>query len=197
MKIIPTCGDQLDADGRVSTCHMECDHLGPHTDSTRCWITTSTPSTILHNPIIVQPNVHMDDEKLLRLAFGVVLKRRRGNIGLSQADLSSQVGIDQTYISRIENGRSTPDMFLANKLCRAILCDETEFLADVTAGLERAANMARMVIPSATLTTWGDEVIRVAGFDGLCGLIEFAVRAVGLQQMSKGPTDFGGGHEPH
>jgi transcriptional regulator with XRE-family HTH domain len=50
------------------------------------------------------PNVHPIDQELL-IAIGADLRRRRREAWLTQRQLESLTNVDQTTISRVENGR--------------------------------------------------------------------------------------------
>lgn len=42
--------------------------------------------------------------------------------GLSQAELARRAGMDHTFISRIESGRTSPDVRTLQRLAKAIGC---------------------------------------------------------------------------
>jgi len=54
------------------------------------------------------------------LAFGAVLRLRRIRLGLSQNELASGAGLDRTYISLLELGRSSPTLETMYSLCGAL-----------------------------------------------------------------------------
>jgi putative transcriptional regulator len=53
-----------------------------------------------------------------RLANG--LKDRRGELGLTQAELAERVGVTRKTINTVENGVFTPSALLAIKLAEAL-----------------------------------------------------------------------------
>ena len=53
-----------------------------------------------------------------RLANG--LKERRGELGLTQAELAERVGVTRKTINTVENGVFTPSALLAIKLAEAL-----------------------------------------------------------------------------
>jgi len=52
--------------------------------------------------------------------FGLNLKEIRESKGLSQLDLASEVNVEKTSISRIENGRTNITLITAVKLSKAL-----------------------------------------------------------------------------
>lgn len=71
------------------------------------------------------------------MTFGEEVKRLREAAGLSQTDLSKAAGIDQSFLSRIERGRSKINADDYLKLCDALGVDCNHFrpfLADDATG---------------------------------------------------------------
>lgn len=63
-------------------------------------------------------------------SFGEVFRARRRDAGLSQRDLAEQVGLDFSYISKIENDRiPAPAADTIVTICRALSIDPAELLA--------------------------------------------------------------------
>lgn len=48
-----------------------------------------------------------------RVTYGELLRSDRKNSGLSQRELAKKVGVDFTYISKIENGKLEPSLATA------------------------------------------------------------------------------------
>lgn len=48
------------------------------------------------------------------------LKERRGELGLTQAELAERVGVTRKTVNTVENGVFTPSALLAIKLARAL-----------------------------------------------------------------------------
>ncbi len=48
------------------------------------------------------------------------LKDKRADLGLTQAELASQVGVTRKTVNTVENGVFTPSALLALKLARAL-----------------------------------------------------------------------------
>jgi putative transcriptional regulator len=48
------------------------------------------------------------------------LKRRRSELGLTQAELAAQVGVTRKTVNTVENGVFTPSALLAIKLAQAL-----------------------------------------------------------------------------
>jgi putative transcriptional regulator len=53
-----------------------------------------------------------------RLANGI--KEKRGELGLTQAELAEQVGVTRKTVNTVENGIFTPSALLALKLARSL-----------------------------------------------------------------------------
>jgi len=62
--------------------------------------------------------------------LGYKLKNLRDVLGLSMTDLKKLSGIDQGYISEIENGKKQPSDNTVQKLCKATGIDELYFYID-------------------------------------------------------------------
>ena len=76
--------------------------------------------------------------------FGAVLRRLRQAAGLSQRELATQVGLDFTYISKLENDRLPPpaaDTIVA--LCKVLQIEPEELLAlvgKIPTGIQKAVS---------------------------------------------------------
>jgi transcriptional regulator with XRE-family HTH domain len=53
-------------------------------------------------------------------AFGLVVRRRREQLGLSQEAFADQAGVHRTYISSIERGKVQVGIGIAHKLAQAL-----------------------------------------------------------------------------
>jgi transcriptional regulator with XRE-family HTH domain len=61
------------------------------------------------------------DKKLaLRKAFGLLVRRRRTEIGLTQENLALEIHIDRTYVSGIERGRRNPTLSVISTLAEGL-----------------------------------------------------------------------------
>ncbi len=52
--------------------------------------------------------------------FGEKLRRLRRELGISQGDLAERSGINRSYLSMVENDRSSPTMDVVEKLARGL-----------------------------------------------------------------------------
>jgi len=52
--------------------------------------------------------------------YGIRIKEIREQVGMTQAELSEKSGLSQEHISRIENGKFTPNVKTADKLAEAL-----------------------------------------------------------------------------
>jgi len=62
--------------------------------------------------------------------FGKLLRDRRRKRGISQRELAEAVGVDFSYISKLENGRlSPPSAETISRMCQALGIPDAELLA--------------------------------------------------------------------
>lgn len=66
------------------------------------------------------------------MSFGKVLKSLRTKKGISIKKLAPEIGLDYTYISKLENSKVNPSLKVVNKLSRYFDYNSDELLA--TAG---------------------------------------------------------------
>jgi transcriptional regulator with XRE-family HTH domain len=52
--------------------------------------------------------------------YGIRIKEIRERIGMTQAELSEKAGLSQEHISRIENGKFTPNVKTADRIAEAL-----------------------------------------------------------------------------
>jgi transcriptional regulator with XRE-family HTH domain len=63
-------------------------------------------------------------------SFGETIKRHRRDLGLTQRQVAEKLGIDVTYLSKLENGRGeAPSEKLARELATELRADPEELLA--------------------------------------------------------------------
>jgi transcriptional regulator with XRE-family HTH domain len=60
------------------------------------------------------------------LEFAVVLRNLRESRGVSQSKLSRLIGVDHSYVSRMEMGQRLPRVEVAKAICEALQLDRTE-----------------------------------------------------------------------
>ncbi|MGI6393588.1 MAG: helix-turn-helix domain-containing protein [bacterium] len=63
----------------------------------------------------------------IRENFGQRLKMLRKHKGMSQDDISFASGVDRSYLSEIENGKSSPTIDMVDKIARALNIAPNEF----------------------------------------------------------------------
>jgi len=61
-----------------------------------------------------------DDQAALFRAFGVAVRQRREELGLSQEEFGFQSGLDRTYVSGIERGVRNPTIRIVIRLAAAL-----------------------------------------------------------------------------
>ena len=52
-----------------------------------------------------------------------LIRSRRGELGLSQAELAARAGTGQAFVSRVESGKTTPTLSVLQRLAAALDCD--------------------------------------------------------------------------
>jgi len=60
--------------------------------------------------------------------FGLVVRRRREKVGLSQEALADEAGLHRTYISLLERGLRTPSILVVQKLAKAMSTTMTSLI---------------------------------------------------------------------
>lgn len=60
------------------------------------------------------------DELSIKQRFGLAIKQRRGELGISQEELAFRSGLHRTYISDIERGIRNPSLENIEKLVKAL-----------------------------------------------------------------------------
>ncbi|KAF0835673.1 helix-turn-helix transcriptional regulator [Nocardia caishijiensis] len=86
---------------------------------------------------------------------GDVIRRRRKQLGLSQAALARLVGVDQRTIGRYESGDTVPDIIVGTKLADALGVSVHELAGQASRTLDLAGDW------TASWQTWGDTGERV------------------------------------
>jgi transcriptional regulator with XRE-family HTH domain len=71
--------------------------------------------------------------------LGAHLKGLRQRCGLTQADLATLVGTDQSTISRIEHGVTGVDAHTMSRILQAVECTDTERLVALDLAARAAA----------------------------------------------------------
>ena len=61
-------------------------------------------------------------------AFGKYIKIARERKGLTQDEVAEELGITQSYYSRIENGTREVDLAVAFRICAAVGVDIRDFI---------------------------------------------------------------------
>lgn len=61
--------------------------------------------------------------------FGKHARARREKAGLSQEALALEVGLERSYLSRLERGKNQPTLLALLKLAKGLGCDVAELLA--------------------------------------------------------------------
>lgn len=67
----------------------------------------------------------------IRHRFGIAVKRRREELGLTQEDLAARAGLHRTYLSDIERGTRNPSLVNIDRLAAALTVSLADFFGDV------------------------------------------------------------------
>jgi ribosome-binding protein aMBF1 (putative translation factor) len=78
----------------------------------------------LHIKCGVKKNIRLNQQKKLL----VLLRGVRVDAGLTQSELASRLGTDQTFISKYESGERRLDIVELREVCRAIGTDFVTFI---------------------------------------------------------------------
>lgn len=62
-----------------------------------------------------------------------IIRNRRTDLGLSQAELARRVGVSSAHICRIESGKRAPSVPMARKLAAALDVSPVAIMRDVMA----------------------------------------------------------------
>jgi len=73
----------------------------------------------------VQKSVHSPQQQVLQR----LLKQQRLSAGLRQADLASQLGVQRTFVSRVESGEVMMDLLQVRQYCSALGLRFPDFVA--------------------------------------------------------------------
>ena len=73
----------------------------------------------------------------IEVLFGEAVRRRRGELGLSQEDFADKAGIHRTYVSSIELGKVQVSIAIAHKLAVALEMPLSKLWRDVERALAR------------------------------------------------------------
>lgn len=74
----------------------------------------------------------------IKQRFGLAVKQRRRELGISQEELSFRAGLHRTYISDIERGSRNPSLENIDKLAKALEISISALFAHY--GIERGDN---------------------------------------------------------
>jgi transcriptional regulator with XRE-family HTH domain len=67
----------------------------------------------------------------IEVLFGEAVRKRRGQLGLSQEDFADKAGIHRTYVSSIELGKVQVSISIAHKLAVALETPLSKLWRDV------------------------------------------------------------------
>jgi transcriptional regulator with XRE-family HTH domain len=72
-----------------------------------------------------------DGRTSLSANFGLVVRRHRQAVGLSQEELAHRAGLHRTYVSLIERGQRTVSIEVLRKLAAALDCTMTDLIREL------------------------------------------------------------------
>jgi transcriptional regulator with XRE-family HTH domain len=78
----------------------------------------------------------------ISIAFGLILRRRRRALRLSQEQLGLEAEVNRNYISLIELGRSQPTIGMVFKLAGVLGVSSSELVSEVEDILRRSSKQA-------------------------------------------------------
>jgi len=86
----------------------------------------------LHIKCAVKKNIRLNQQKKLL----VLLRGVRVEAGLTQSELASRLGTDQTFISKYESGERRLDILELREVCQVIGIDFVSFIRRLDKGLK-------------------------------------------------------------
>ena len=66
----------------------------------------------------------------IRKQFGIAVRKKRKELGLSQEDLGLRIGLDQGYVSRIEQGQMNITLDTMEEICKVLDVDVAEMFGE-------------------------------------------------------------------
>jgi transcriptional regulator with XRE-family HTH domain len=84
------------------------------------------------HPSRVKDNFVLSDRRLIDVEMHEVIRLRRDELGMSQADLATKVGVDRRQIRRYESGETQPTLSVARTIARALGITIDELAGDET-----------------------------------------------------------------
>jgi transcriptional regulator with XRE-family HTH domain len=81
--------------------------------------------------------VRQKDKTDIRQRFGLAIRQRRQELGISQEELSFRAGLHRTYISDIERGSRNPSLENIEKLAKALEVSVSVLFASYGIEVER------------------------------------------------------------
>lgn len=81
------------------------------------------------------PRAADDEINPVARSFGIVLRRRRDGLQLSQEKLAGAAEIDRTYVSMMERGIHQPSLDVFIRVARALDVTPERMMAELTAEL--------------------------------------------------------------
>ena len=88
----------------------------------------------LHITCAVKKNIRLNQQKKLL----ILLRGVRVEAGLTQSELASRLGTDQTFISKYETGERRLDILELREVCQAIGTDFLAFIRKLDKDLKRS-----------------------------------------------------------
>jgi len=94
----------------------------------------------LHIKCAVKKNIRFNQQKKLL----VLLRGARVEAGLTQSELASRLGTDQTFVSKYESGERRLDVIELREVCRAIGTDFVTFIRKLDRELRSDSDKAKL-----------------------------------------------------
>lgn len=85
--------------------------------------------------------------KKLQQQFGVVVRRRREAVGLSQESLADKARLHRTYISLLERGLKMPSILVAKRIAESLGTTMAELLGEVDQELVQRTRTKKRATP--------------------------------------------------
>jgi transcriptional regulator with XRE-family HTH domain len=82
-------------------------------------------------------------------AFGVVLRRNREKLGLSQEELALNCGLDRTFISLLERGLRQPSLATVFNVAAELKLSSNELVRQVERAMKKGGKKTLPRLPSS------------------------------------------------
>lgn len=121
------------------------------------------------------------------MRFGDFIRDKRIASGWTQPEAASKIGIEQSYLSKLENGRSIPSSEVYAKICRAYAIDAQDIHSSV--GEDALAELIDIEEVRAALAVRRRAAASAKAYWRFAGVAAFGVGGLLMGASQVGPTE--------